>query len=68
MLITSKLDFRFIPAELQPELCPYRDAPMNICTASLTAMRVTPSQRLCYCSTENFSDCAIFLSKTLRSK
>ena len=67
MLITNKPDFRFIPEESPSALCPYRDATINICAASLTAMRVVPSQILCYCSTDNFSDCAIFLAKTLRS-
>jgi hypothetical protein len=68
IILAAKTTLAPFPGANHAELCPYRDASMNICAASLTAMRVAPSQISCYCSTDNFSDCAIFLSKALRSK
>jgi hypothetical protein len=52
----------------QPEFCPYHDLSSNICEASLSSITVDRVRCAGYCSTDNFDNCALFLSKTLRKK
>ncbi len=52
----------------QPEFCPYHDISVNICSASLSSISVDKTRRACYCSTDNYDNCALFLAKTLRRK
>jgi hypothetical protein len=47
--------------------CPYRNVSADICSASLFGMRLDRDKILNRCSSECFSDCALFLSKALRS-
>jgi hypothetical protein len=47
-------------------LCPYCDTDADVCAASLTAMKLEKSLRLNRCSDENYDNCALFLSKSLR--
>lgn len=52
----------------QQDLCPYHDSATNICIASLSSLTVDRERNNGYCSTDNFDNCALFLSKTLRKK
>jgi hypothetical protein len=44
--------------------CPYND--INTCMASITSLRLDEQKRANCCSTENYDDCPIYLSKILR--
>jgi hypothetical protein len=52
----------------QPALCPYHDVVSNICAASLSSITVDRDRNSGYCATDNYDNCALFLSKTLRRK
>jgi len=45
--------------------CPYRCS--AVCMASLTSMAIDNNTRISCCSTENYDDCPMFLSRVLRS-
>jgi len=47
--------------------CPYRNVASNICSASLFRMKIDPQIFSSCCSSDYFSDCPLFLSKTLRA-
>lgn len=47
--------------------CPYVNA-LDICTASINLIAVTPYLRASFCGTENHDNCPIFLSKVLRRR
>jgi hypothetical protein len=52
----------------QPERCPYQDISRNICAASLSLISIDPARHSCYCSTDNYDNCALFLAKSLRRR
>jgi len=54
--------------EKKVEYCPYRNVSSNVCAASLFNMKIDTEQLSIYCSADRFSDCALFLSKTLRTR
>lgn len=47
--------------------CPYCNVKADVCGASLTSLRLGIWTRLKYCSSNNYDDCVLFLSKSLRS-
>jgi len=49
-------------------LCPYHDTLLNVCNASLSFIVIDGTRHASYCSSDNFDNCALFLSKTLRKK
>ena len=51
-----------------PALCPYHDVETKICTASFSSITVDRKRSSCYCSIDNFDNCALFLAKTLRKQ
>jgi hypothetical protein len=68
MWIAKQVDLSFMPEDMQSEICPYRDYDMNLCRASISLLKIDYFRSSCYCTSDNFSNCALFLSKTLRSK
>ncbi len=52
----------------QPEICPYQDISTNICAASLSSIFIDKDRHSCYCATDNYDNCALFLAKSLRRK
>jgi hypothetical protein len=46
--------------------CPYNG--FNVCMASFSSMLLDSRKREICCSTENYDDCPIFLSKVLRRR
>lgn len=44
--------------------CPYNG--INICMASITSLPLDKQKKANCCSTENYDDCPMFLSKVLR--
>ncbi|MEK6528243.1 MAG: hypothetical protein AABZ36_05095 [Nitrospirota bacterium] len=46
--------------------CPYRNIEIEICTAAISAMRLSPIARLTYCDNESHDNCPVFLAKVLR--
>jgi|WetSurMetagenome_2_1015567.scaffolds.fasta_scaffold00320_23 hypothetical protein len=68
MEIADKTTCTDILREKRTARCPYRNALMNICTASLFHMQINAQQLSACCSADGFGDCALFLSKTLRGK
>lgn len=46
--------------------CPYQGS--TVCMASLSSMIIDDSRMSSCCSTENYDDCPIFLSKMLRGR
>jgi hypothetical protein len=44
--------------------CPYSGT--NICMASITSLPIDEQKQANCCSTENYDDCPMFLSKVLR--
>ena len=52
----------------QPDICPYHNVATNICSASLSSITIDRTRRSGYCSCDNYDNCALFLSKTLRRK
>ncbi|HMK56045.1 MAG TPA: hypothetical protein VK448_05350 [Dissulfurispiraceae bacterium] len=59
--------YRILRTEHQ-KLCPYHDIASNICTASISSITVDEVRHAGYCSDDNFDDCPIFLSKSLRGR
>ncbi len=49
-------------------LCPYCNIEVDVCSASLTSLRLGILMRLNYCGSENHDNCAIFLAKNLRRR
>lgn len=47
-------------------MCPYCDTNADICAASLTSIKLEKLLRLNRCSSESYSNCALFLAKSLR--
>ena len=47
--------------------CPYVNA-LDICTASINLIAVTPYLKTDFCRTENYDNCPLFLSKVLRRR
>jgi hypothetical protein len=68
MELMNRTDCLASLAETQSAPCPYRDASVNICSASLTSLALDKARLSGYCSTENFDNCVLFLSKALRKK
>ncbi len=68
MELMDRNNYQTILKETQAVPCPYRDASVNICNASLFSLAIDNKRLSCYCSTENFENCVLFLSKTLRQK
>lgn len=46
--------------------CPYND--INTCMASFTSLQLDKQKKTDCCSTENYDDCPIYLSKLLRTR
>ena len=46
------------------KICPFNG--VSVCTASLTSMAIDNQKRASYCSTDNYDNCPLFLSKILR--
>ena len=46
--------------------CPYNG--INICMASITSLPLDKQKKADCCSTENYDDCPIYLSKLLRTR
>jgi hypothetical protein len=67
ILIDTRSLYHVLDAQ-QPERCPYHDTSANICKASLSLISIDNNRRSGYCSTDNYDNCALFLSKTLRMK
>jgi DNA-directed RNA polymerase subunit RPC12/RpoP len=47
-------------------MCPYCNTNADICGASLTSIKLEKLVRLNRCSSESYSNCALFLAKSLR--
>ena len=47
-------------------MCPYCNTNADICDASLTSIKLEKLVRLNRCTSESFSNCALFLAKSLR--
>jgi len=48
--------------------CLYHNDAESICSASLSAMSTEQRIRQLYCGNENYDNCPLFLSKTLRKR
>ena len=48
--------------------CPYFSTRIGVCLASLFLMAIEKSRREFVCSSDDWDDCPMFLSKTLRNK
>lgn len=46
------------------EKCPYNKC--SVCAASFSQLRIDTLRNKYYCSSENYDDCPLFLSKLLR--
>lgn len=59
-----------ITPELKEDLdaCPYCDTKADVCAASVTSLKLGTLVRLNRCNSENYDNCALFLSKCLRGK
>ena len=55
-------------AKNEEETCPYFSTKIGVCLASLFLMAIEKSRRECICASEDWYDCPMFLSKTLRNK
>jgi hypothetical protein len=50
------------------DMCPYCDAKADVCGASVTSLKIGALVRSNRCNSENYDNCALFLSKCLREK
>lgn len=50
------------------DVCPYCDPKTDVCAASVTSLKLGTLVRLNRCNSENYDNCALFLSKCLRGK
>ena len=48
--------------------CPYCDSDADVCSASLTNIKLDAVLRSRRCSNESYYNCALFLAKGLRSR
>ncbi len=58
-------DITRIPTD---EGCPYLTLPSNTCRAALSSMTIDRQKRGRFCSTENYDNCLLFLSRLIRKK
>jgi hypothetical protein len=47
-------------------MCPYCDSSADVCSASLTFIKLEKSVRSARCNSESYYNCALFLAKSLR--
>jgi len=50
------------------DVCPLCDTKADVCEASVTSLKIGALVRLNRCNSENYDNCALFLSKCLRGK
>lgn len=50
------------------DVCPYCDPKADVCGASVTSLKIGALVRSNRCNSENYDNCALFLSKCLRGK
>ena len=48
--------------------CPFSDKETNICSASLSSMIIGRQKNQVYCSSDNYDNCPMFISKILRKR
>lgn len=48
--------------------CPYFDESGSLCRASISTLHIDGRRRRIHCATDDHDDCAIYLSKMLRSR
>jgi hypothetical protein len=56
----------FIPGQLTLS-CPFFEASNQDCQVSCVTTRTTATQQLCYCETEDYDNCPLFLCQVLRN-
>jgi len=47
--------------------CPFLDSSRQDCKAACLSTEISAAQQLCYCETEDYEDCPLFLSRLLRN-